>query len=194
MSQGRYYLVGVDRLRELILYVCRLSEDDPSFGATKLNKLLFFIDFAAYKKFGESISRVEYVRLDNGPAPQVMQPLREEMVELGDMVIAERDYYGHTQKKPYALREPRLSDFTADQVVIIQDVVKRYADRSARDLSEKSHEFVGWKYARTGHPIPYSAALLEDREPTEEEKAFAFTLDLSELEEELRQRNASAAG
>lgn len=178
----------------MVLCVCRLSENDQSFGATKLNKLLFFIDFAAYAKFGEPISRQEYVRLDKGPAPKVMTALREEMLETGDMAIVERDYFDYKQKHPFALREPDLSGFSADQIFIIQGVVKRYATWTARDLSEKSHEFIGWKYARTGHPIPYSAALIEDREPTEEEKAFAFELDLSELEEELRLRNAGAAG
>jgi len=35
------------RLRELILYVARRLETDPSAGATKIHKVLFFADFAS---------------------------------------------------------------------------------------------------------------------------------------------------
>jgi hypothetical protein len=39
-----------EKLRELILYVSTLSKDDDNFGATKLNKLLFYADFLAYQR------------------------------------------------------------------------------------------------------------------------------------------------
>ena len=33
------------KLRELVLYICYLSEGDNSFGKVKLNKILFYADF-----------------------------------------------------------------------------------------------------------------------------------------------------
>ena len=40
------------KFRELILYVARRSEDDKYFGAVKLNKILYFSDFNAYRELG----------------------------------------------------------------------------------------------------------------------------------------------
>jgi hypothetical protein len=57
-----------EKLRELILHVARRSEGDIAFGVTKLNKLLFFIDFLACLRFGKPITGEEYQKLDNGPA------------------------------------------------------------------------------------------------------------------------------
>ena len=37
--------MATDKFRELILYIAQESEGDPNFGATKLNKILFFCDF-----------------------------------------------------------------------------------------------------------------------------------------------------
>jgi len=52
-----------EKFRELILYIARKSEDDPKFGAVKLNKILFFSDFAAFRAFGKIVSqRVVYER------------------------------------------------------------------------------------------------------------------------------------
>jgi len=48
------------RLRELILLIATRSEGDEPFGAVKLNKLLFYADFFAYVKFGESITGQEW--------------------------------------------------------------------------------------------------------------------------------------
>ena len=58
------------KMRELILYVASKSQHDPKFGSTKLNKILFFADFAFYFKHGRSVTGQEYMRLKHGPAPR----------------------------------------------------------------------------------------------------------------------------
>jgi hypothetical protein len=45
MASKRQQRPDDEKLRELILYVSTLSENDPNFGAAKLNKLLFYTDF-----------------------------------------------------------------------------------------------------------------------------------------------------
>jgi hypothetical protein len=37
-----------DRFRELVLYIAHKTKDDPTFGRTKLAKVLFSRDFVAY--------------------------------------------------------------------------------------------------------------------------------------------------
>ena len=44
------------RFRELILYCALKSETHRFFGATKLNKCLFYADFLAYRALGSSIT------------------------------------------------------------------------------------------------------------------------------------------
>src|SRR6266498_2034018 len=66
-----------ERLREMILYICAKCADDPAFGATKLNKILWFSDFLAYFQRGVPITGVAYQRLSRGPAPKRLVPVRE---------------------------------------------------------------------------------------------------------------------
>ena len=68
-----------EKFKELVLYIARKSECDPRFGATKLNKLLFFSDFLAFKRLGSPITGQTYFKLDHGPAPRRMLPLKERM-------------------------------------------------------------------------------------------------------------------
>src|SRR5437660_10500981 len=80
------------RLRELILYIADRSKDDPKFGATKLNKILYFSDFVSFREYGEPITGAMYMRLENGPAPMHLVPVRNEMLESGEIAMEPRQY------------------------------------------------------------------------------------------------------
>lgn len=175
---------ATDKAREMILYVCLASETDPAFGATKLNKILFFADRQAYLQWGHSISGVEYQKLPNGPAPREMVCLMESMQEAKELLLVEREYFGHRQKKPIALREPCLTlFFNAEEIALIDEVVREMWTMNATQISNLSHDCLGWKLAREGETIPYASALLESRDLTEAEIEQAFALDLTGLEE-----------
>ena len=141
------------KMQELILHICRASENDESFGAVKLNKLLFYSDFAAYRSFGRSITGQEYQRRDKGPVPRPMYALMDEMQKTSQLAIASRDYFGYPQKRPVALREPDLSSFTSDEIALVDRAISHFRDKNATELSEASHQFIGWKQAREGKPF-----------------------------------------
>ena len=106
-----------DKLKELILLISARSEGDSTFGAVKLNKLLFYCDFSAYLTFGAPITGQEYFALPQGPAPRRMKPVSDDMVEAGDLAYQRLEYHGYQQKKPIALREPNYSAFTGSDSV-----------------------------------------------------------------------------
>src|SRR5690349_20186889 len=97
------------RFKELILYICQKCATDPKFGATKLDKLLYFSDFLAYAQLGELITGFEYRRLPNGPAPRRFVSVRDDMVarrDLGFQTVPVRG--GRTQNRAINLRTPDL--------------------------------------------------------------------------------------
>jgi hypothetical protein len=160
-----------DKLRELILYLSYLSEQDRHFGAVKLNKLLFYADFMAYLRFGRSITGQEYQRLEHGPAPRRLKPLIERMRKTGDIVVREDNIGGFRQIRTLAKREPKLAVFSGPEVALIDETIHRFRSISATEISEKSHDFLGWKLAELNETIPYSVALIGARHPTERERA-----------------------
>src|SRR6185295_11611515 len=99
------------KFRELIVYLARRSEGDPNFGATKLNKLLFFCDFLAFRQLGRAITGQRYFKLEFGPAPRALKPVLREMEESGDCITVERNHFGHLQRRVIARREPDLAGF-----------------------------------------------------------------------------------
>ena len=155
------------KMKELILYISEKCADDPYFGATKLNKILFFSDFAAYGELGRPITGMEYMKLPHGPAPRRLVPIREEMEENNELAIQEARLAGFSQKRPVNLRSANLDLFSAEQIALVDTVIERVRRASAADLSRYTHGWEGWKFADDQETIPYSAVFLSDDPITE---------------------------
>jgi uncharacterized phage-associated protein len=168
----------IDKIKELILYVAKRSETDATFGATKLNKLLYFCDFYAYRKAWRTITGVNYQKLENGPAPRCMLPVRAEMVEAGELRIVPTEYFGFPQERVVALRPADLSSFGEDMVSVVDRVIDRFWGMTATEISKFSHRFPGWDLARLGENIPPESALLEySHTPSREDLETAASLE-----------------
>ena len=157
------------RLAELILYISRKSEGNQRFGATKLNKLLFYSDFSAYAQLGKSITGHEYQRLKRGPAPKHLLPVRDQLVKEKRLTVIPRDYHGQTQDLTIALDAPDLSMFAGDEIALVDDIMAACWGLNATEISCRSHEFIGWRLANNKEFIPYEVALVACREPTLDE-------------------------
>ncbi|MFA5885459.1 MAG: Panacea domain-containing protein [Acidimicrobiia bacterium] len=71
------------KLTELVLLVADRLRDDRAGGATKLNKVLSFADFAHCRRTGHSITGAEYQKLPQGPAPRRLLPIRDRLLRGG---------------------------------------------------------------------------------------------------------------
>lgn len=165
-----------DKLRELVIHIGLRSESDPDFGVIKLNKILFFADFLAYRKFGRSITGAEYQRLEHGPAPRQLKPLLDRMVGEGAVAPQVVERWGYPQYRTIALREPLLGKFSAEEIALVDAVIMQCRGKNARAVSDLSHRFIGWRLASLGETIPYGVALIRRREPTESERAYGLSL------------------
>ncbi len=148
-----------DKLKELIVYLAKRSADDAFFGATKLNKLLFFSDFLAYGQLGAPITGATYQRLKWGPAPRQLLPIQRAMQREGSVVVKRESAF--TPDKTMPLREADLSLFTPQEIAIVDEVLTALKDDNATMVSERSHRFsVGWQVAGDQEEIPYETVFL----------------------------------
>jgi hypothetical protein len=157
-------LEGDVKLREEILYVSEKCANDPGFGSTKLNKILNKADMRAYALYGAPISGVEYMALDNGPAPRRLVPIRTSMLEAHEIVEQERPVGGYIQRRIVPLRAPDFSRLSAQDIAIIDAVIEEMWEKGGARVSDESHGR-SWRIAhKAGVAIPYAAAFLCDDE------------------------------
>jgi len=176
------------KFEELILYIARESQEDRRCGATKLNKILFYADFIAYHKLGQSITGQKYQKLERGPAPKRVIPVIDAMIGRSLCAWAERSYFGFSLKKLLALREPDVSVFSAEELDIARTVISELWSLNAAEVSDLSHRFVGWQAANIGEEIPYETVFVDEPRPlTQEEEAWAHEA----IEEYLEQKRSA---
>jgi len=168
-----------EKFKELILYIAQESEGDSTFGATKLNKILFFCDFLSYRAYGESITGQRYFKLPFGPAPRPLVPVVNELVEEGACIKLQRSRYGLPQETIIAKREANLDVFKPRDIALADYVLRELRNNDAKEVSLLSHEFIGWQVAGDQEDIPYETIFLGDpRRYTLSEEEISHGLQL----------------
>ncbi len=159
-----------NKFRELIVYVAEQCASDPTFGAVKLNKILFYADFAAFRQLRKPITGATYRKLSEGPAPKELMQARHALIDAGRLEVQSRRYFGRMQKRPVKLprTEVDTSLFSESELEIINDTIEFFRGKSAREVSDYSHREPGWILAQDLEEIPYQTAHLS-AEPVDQE-------------------------
>jgi hypothetical protein len=158
------------RFAELMLYISNECEQDPKFGATKLNKILFYSDFLAYANLGNSITGAEYQKLDHGPGPRRIKSIRRNLEQQGALIVkkvALRD--GRVQERIIPKRKPNLELFGSEEIKVVDEVIKQLWGHDADAVSKLSHYEIGWQLARLNETIPYGTIFLSDKALNDED-------------------------
>lgn len=159
------------KLKELILYIAKKCENDVFFGATKLNKILFFSDFMSYAKTGEAITGAEYMAIEYGPAPKRMLPVREEMI-LDESIKLERR---GSQERVIVIK-PCEHEFSPDERELIDSVIDWLRYKDSASVIDLSHKLLGYQagWAETlitgkNAIIPYDTIFVSNEPPNDKE-------------------------
>lgn len=163
-----------NKFKTLVLYVTWRAGHRHGFGATKLNKVLWFSDARAYMLHGKPITGATYIREKYGPVAKQMMPIREELEREGLVKTWPQLYFGRRLTRFRALEYPDMSMFTEKERRIIDFWINHIAnDHTANSISEQSHDYT-WEIAEMGEVIPYHAIFATRiREPRGEELDWA---------------------
>lgn len=153
------------KLQELIVYVAARSLSDSRFGMTKLNKILFFSDFGAFRQTGQSITGAVYQHLPQGPCPHQLLPA---LSALGDDVVeAEEPTFAGPQKRLVPRRQAELERFSGAEIAVVEEVLSELRPLTNKQAGDLSHETMAWRLTDDRQEIPYGTALLSSDEPTD---------------------------
>jgi hypothetical protein len=158
-----------DKFKRLVQYVIWKAGKRDWFGATKLNKVLWFSDTRAYALTGAPITGATYIREQWGPVPKAIMPVRSELQREGAIRIV-RD--GKLERMT-ADKAPDMQPFTSSEIAIVDWWIEHIATyHTATSISDHSHDYT-WMIATVGEEIPMFATFATQiRVPTEEEKQW----------------------
>jgi hypothetical protein len=167
---------GLEKLKQLILYIAQEGQDDPALGAIKMNKILYFADMRAYLQLGKSITSSTYQHLPEGPAPKQFLSARGELLTEDKLELASAWYFNRQQQRIIAKSPPDLTVFSEAELRIVREVMDYLADFNGSEVTQLSHQEWGWKLTRDYEMIPYRAAWLSPEPLTEDQIEYGKQL------------------
>lgn len=153
------------RLRELIIFIAHECAYDPTFGATKLNKLLWWADIRAFAQLGQAITGVAYVRLPQGPVPEMIDRVKTALRLEGHIALSPQEHFGRVQTRIVPLRRAELGMFTGPEIAIVERLIRECWNLNAKSVSKRSHG-KAWEAIPHQDRMPYESVFLSDDKPT----------------------------
>ncbi|MDD4530857.1 MAG: DUF4065 domain-containing protein [Candidatus Gracilibacteria bacterium] len=155
------------KLKDLILYIAKNYKSKENLGKTMLNKLLYFSDFNYYEWTGDFISGSTYKKLPYGPVPENITDVLNEMIRDGEIAIKEEKIHDFSTQRIIAIKDIDTNTFDLvdefnhqvrenytpyedlpNSKKIVDDVLTRYENWTARSLSDLSHEDTPYKVVK----------------------------------------------
>ncbi len=147
---------NLKKFKEVLLYILNKIGSKPNIGETVIYKLLYFIDFDYYEKYEEQLIGATYQKNPYGPTPKEFIKIVS-LMEGKDLRKIKDEYFKYPQTKYLPLREPDLSILSAREINLIDQVINRFADMNATQISEYSHNDVPWLTTEEGAIIEYES-------------------------------------
>jgi Protein of unknown function (DUF4065) len=148
------------KFNELIVYIARRLGPEAALGRVKLAKLLMASDFGAYERFGRSITGATYEKWEQGHFPRELTLADRDLEAQGAISVENEDYFGKTLRRVTARRDPDMSEFTEDELAVVEIALQQFGHETASRLSDLSHQEVGWRLAKWKEAIPYETVFL----------------------------------
>jgi len=158
VTKSQSFSLSPEKLKNLILYILEKCGGKPNVGETVLYKLLYFCDFDSYEMNGQPITGMNYVKLQFGPVPRAKEygPVVDVMIDSNELKIITQEYHGMIQKRYIALKESDKSTLDEKEKNIINEIILKYSDMSARGIENFVHGDAPWRETDNQEIINYN--------------------------------------
>lgn len=148
---------NVAKFKNALLYITQKIGARPNVGQTVLYKILYFCDFDYYEKFEEQLIGATYIRNHYGPTPVEFSAIVKQMVKSGQIEEIKTKFFDKEQTKYIPVVHPDLSVFSGRELKHIDEEIERLGSKTAKELSDFSHDDVPWITTPEGMVIDYES-------------------------------------
>ncbi len=149
-----YRNFDLEKIKNMILYILGFHET----YRTKINKLLWYMDFLCYKVYSVSISGNSYTHSTYGPTADDYELIISVMLK--DALIDKDEVIAHdtVREQLKSLTSCDKSIFSEDEIKVMDFVLNKFKDCKCGEISEYSHEEAPYKNTIEGQKISYTLA------------------------------------
>lgn len=128
-------------------------------GDTKLNKLLYYLDFVHFRDGGKSVMGDRYFHFDFGPVPYSVREVVSSLVAGGKITKEEVLLEEGGHKVTYeAQKKPTMSVFSKAEKELLENICKEFKRWPTKKMVAQTHLEAPWFYSSHGEKVSYAYA------------------------------------
>lgn len=127
-------------------------------GSTKLNKLMYYLDFVSFRDTQSSVTGDSYIHLEYGPVPKAINNMLV-MLKEGNKVAAKDMPYKDGHKREFkATTEPDLTVFSAYEQRLLEAICQEFQLWDTPKIVDQTHLESPWLYSEPLEAVDYGYA------------------------------------
>lgn len=154
--EPQQFELNMSKLAAAVIHLIEASKADHNFGETKLVKLLYYADSAAFWRRGVPITGTTYVHNQFGPYPLNWHQSKSDMQTSGLVHVETEIAYGtYPRHRWTALKHEEIEQLDPGERKILDEQLARFADFNAAGIVEYSHQEIARLSTEIGEPMAY---------------------------------------
>ena len=158
-------MIKVDskKYKNIILFFANKIRNG-TLGKLKLMKLLYFLDFDFFEKYGNSVTNDQYLRFENGPVPRMAVKILKEMAGKEIKISRKKIADGYKdQEHIEPLKEFNINLFTKEELLLMEEIADKWEKFSGTEMKNASHGEAPWIATKPNEVIDYNLSFYRNK-------------------------------
>ncbi|MBI4114235.1 MAG: DUF4065 domain-containing protein [Candidatus Niyogibacteria bacterium] len=148
--------INEKKYRNAILFFAKKIQNG-TLGKLKLMKLLYFLDFDFFEKYGRSVTGDEYLRFEYGPVPHMGEKMLKKMSGSEIKITKRKVAVGlNDQMHIEALKDFDINVFTKEELLMLEEVADKWEKFAGAEMKNASHGEAPWIATKPNSVIDYN--------------------------------------
>ena len=155
--------INQEKYKNAIIFFAQRIQNG-TLGKLKLMKLLYYLDFDFFEKYGRSITGDEYLRFDNGPVPRMGEKMIKEMAGKEIKITKRKIGDGYNdQLHIEALADFDVNVFEKEELMMLEEIACKWEKFTGSEIKNASHGEAPWIATKPDDVIDYNLAYYRDK-------------------------------
>ena len=155
--------INQKKYKNAVLFFAKKIQNG-TLGKLKLMKLLYYLDFDFFEKYGRPVTGDEYLRFENGPVPRMGEKILKEMNGKEIKITKRKVAEGYNdQQHIEALADFDVNVFEKEELLMLEEIASKWEKFTGSEMKNASHGEAPWIATKPDDVIDYNLALYRNK-------------------------------
>ena len=159
----KIHKINDEKYKHTILFFANKIRNG-TLGKLKLMKLLYYLDFDFFEKYGRSVTGDEYLRFENGPVPRMAEKMLKHMQGKEIKIVKRTMPNGYNDQQhiePIATFDPAL--FSKEEILMMEEIADKWEKFTGTEMKSASHGEAPWIATKPNDVIDYNLSYYRNK-------------------------------